>query len=92
MHNSSCISEVAGNIVCLHLLTGADQKPLFPRDTMATRSITLTIHKNANALAHDLPGNGMWHCCSESFETGLRGTYVYLLIENDSCHLFSFDL
>lgn len=76
MHNSSCISEVAGNIVCLH-----DQNPLFPRDTMATRNITLTILKNANALAHDLPGNGMWHCCSRSFETGLRGTYVYLLIE-----------
>lgn len=92
MHNSSCISEVAGNIVCLHRLTGGDQKPLFPRDTMAARSITLTILKNANALAHDLPGNGMWHRCSKSFETGLRDTYVYLLTENYSCHLFCFDL
>lgn len=92
MHNSSCISKVAGNSVCLCRLTGGDQKPLFPRDTKATRNITLTIVKNTNALAHDLPGNGMWHCCSRSFETGLRGTYVYLLIENDSCHLFCFDL
>lgn len=39
---------------------------------MASRNITLTILKNANALAHDLPGNGMWHCCSKSSETGLQ--------------------
>jgi len=61
-------------------------------DTMATRNITLTMLKNANALSHDLQGYGMWHCCSKSFETGLRRTYVYLLVENYSCHLFCFDL